>query len=79
MPDSFYHITEFVLKNIRSIKLAEGSLKNIFQNELNKKFYLNRQQMPDSFYHITEFRKSNLKNKGPKHIHFAIFWNCCVG
>ena len=26
--------------------------------------------MSDSFYHITE-----LKNKGPKHTHLAMFWN----
>ena len=47
-------------------------LNNIFQDELNIKFYFNSQRLSDSFYHITESSELNLKNKVPKHTHFAI-------
>ena len=33
--------------------------------------------MSDSFYHIT--KSSELKNKGPKHTHLAMFRKFCVG
>ena len=54
-----------------------ASLITFFRMSLIK-FYLYSQQMSDSFYHINASSKLNLKNKGPKNIHFPMFWNFCV-
>ena len=35
--------------------------------------------MSDSFYHMTESSELNLKNKGPKHTHLAMFLEFLVG
>ena len=55
-----------------------SELKNVFQHEFNK--ILSQQSTKVRFFlSHNRIKRTELKNKGPKHTHLAMFWIFCVG
>ena len=67
---------KWVLKNV--IKQAFGKLNSIFQEEFNKILFWTVNECQIFFLSHYWIQRIELKNKGPKHTHLAMFWNFCI-